>query len=256
MRAGRRIAVIIPARDEESAIARVIGDIPEWVDETIVCDNGSRDATTERARAAGARTVAEPEPGYGAACLAGIAAMEPADIVVFLDGDYSDHPDEMAMLVDPIIAGEADMVIGSRATGVREAGSLTLQQRFGNWFATRLILLIWRVRYTDLGPFRAIRADALDQLQMADRNYGWTVEMQVRAAEEGLVALEVPVRYRQRIGTSKVSGTIRGSVKAGTKILYIIARQAALRAISRPRHAGTCDTPYARSTDRRGNGSL
>ena len=232
MRRGERIAVVIPARDEEDAIAKVIGDIPHWVDETIVADNGSRDETAARASQAGACVVPEPEPGYGGACLAGIAAIEQADIVVFLDGDYSDYPDEMATLVDPIIEDRADMVIGSRVTGEREAGSLTVPQQFGNWLATRLIALIWGHRYTDLGPFRAIRKEALDRLRMADRNYGWTVEMQVRAAEEGLRTAEVPVRYRQRIGVSKVSGTVSGSVKAGYKILYIIGRQAMMRAFS------------------------
>lgn len=231
MRRGQRIGVVIPALNEEGAIAKVIGDIPRWVDETVVADNGSSDRTAERARAAGARVVSEPEPGYGGACLAGIAALDAPDVVVFLDGDYSDHPDEMASLVDPIVMEQADMVIGSRVTGVSEKGSLTLPQRFGNWLATRLIRLIWGHRYTDLGPFRAIRSTALERLRMADRNFGWTVEMQVRAAEEGLKTLEVPVSYRQRIGVSKVSGTVSGSVKAGVKILYIIARQAALRMV-------------------------
>lgn len=251
MRRGQRIAVVIPARDEEDAIAKVIGDIPDWVDETIVVDNGSRDETAARAVAAGARVVPEPERGYGGACLAGIAAIEQADIVVFLDGDYSDYPDEMAALVDPIADNRADMVIGSRVTGEREAGSLTVPQQLGNWLATRLIALIWGHRYTDLGPFRAIRTDTLDQLRMADRNYGWTVEMQVRAAEERLRISEVPVRYRQRIGTSKVSGTISGSVKAGYKILYIIARQAMLRSFGartdEPSRPATSPQPRDRS---------
>ncbi len=165
----------------------------------------------------------EPEAGYGAACLAGIAALPEVDIVVFVDGDNSDYPEDMADLVDPIIAGRADLVIGSRVLGQAEAGALTPQQRWGNWLATRLIRLIWGVRFTDLGPFRAISRDALDRLAMADRTYGWTVEMQIKAAELGLTVIEVPVRYRRRIGVSKISGTVRGVVLAGTKILSMIA---------------------------------
>jgi glycosyltransferase involved in cell wall biosynthesis len=239
MRHGQRIGVVIPALNEEDAIARVIGDIPAWVDETIVADNGSRDATARRAEAAGAHVVLEPVPGYGGACLAGIAALDHADVVVFLDGDYSDYPEEMSRLVDPIVEGEVDMVIGSRVRGESEAGSLTSPQRFGNWLATWLIRLIWGHRYTDLGPFRAIAMPALERLKMVDRNFGWTVEMQVRAAEEGLRVREVPVSYRQRIGVSKVSGTISGSVKAGVKILYIIARQAVLRLVPSARRNGS-----------------
>lgn len=234
MRNSKRVAVVIPAQDEAQAIGKVLVEIPSWVDQVVVADNGSRDGTAAIAAASGATVVSEPEPGYGAACLAGIARVEDANIIVFLDGDYSDHPDEMATLVDPIAAGQADMVIGSRENGSRETGSLMPQQRFGNWLATMLIRLIWGGRYTDLGPFRAIDRSALDQLAMADRNFGWTVEMQIRALEEGLLITEVPVSYRCRIGTSKVSGTIRGTVLAGTKILYIIARQA-LRRLARPR---------------------
>lgn len=249
MRLGQRIGVVIPALNEEDAIAKVIGDVPDWVDETIVANNGSRDGTAEQAQAAGARVVSEPEPGYGGACLAGIAALENADVVVFLDGDYSDYPEEMADLVDPIAKGEVDMVIGSRVTGESEAGSLTLPQQFGNWLATRLIRLIWGHHYTDLGPFRAIAMPALEQLQMADRNFGWTVEMQVRAAEEGLAVREVPVRYRQRIGVSKVSGTVSGSVKAGVKILYIIGRQAIFRVFPPRARGGPPSQPRAPRRD-------
>ena len=226
MREGRRIAVVIPALDEERAIGRVLADVPAWVDRVIVADNGSRDRTADIARAAGATVVLEPEPGYGAACLAGLTHIGDADIIVFLDGDYSDHPEEMASLVDPIIADVADLVIGSRVLGAREVGALTPQQRFGNWLATRLIRAFWGVRYTDLGPFRAIRAPALARLGMRDRTYGWTVEMQIKAAIGGLRALETPVRYRRRIGISKISGTIKGTVKAGYKILTMIARLA------------------------------
>lgn len=226
MRNGRRIGVVIPALDEEQAIGLVVSEIPRWVDTIVVADNGSRDSTADVARAAGATVVREAERGYGAACLAGIAALEAADIIVFLDGDRSDYAEDMATLVDPIAEGQADMVLGSRVLGEREAGSLTPQQVFGNWLATTLIRLIWGARFTDLGPFRAISRECLAALRMADRNYGWTVEMQIKAAHAGVRMREVPVRYRQRIGKSKVSGTIKGSVLAGIKILAIIGQQA------------------------------
>ena len=196
--------------------------IPDFVDKIVVADNGSRDRTSEVARSAGAKVVRENEPGYGAACLAGIAALPPVDIVVFLDGDYSDYPDDMGKLVDPILKDEADLVIGSRVLGGAERGSLTPVQVFGNWLATRLIGLIWGERFTDLGPFRAVRYAILEALAMADRNFGWTVEMQVKAAQAGLRCAEVPVRYRRRVGSSKISGTIQGTLKAGTKILSVI----------------------------------
>lgn len=224
MRNGRRVAVIIPALNEERAIGRVLDDIPTWVDRVIVADNGSSDATSSIAAGKGAVVVSEPRPGYGSACLAGIEALGDAEIVVFVDGDYSDHPEEMTTLVDPIAAGDADLVIGSRVLGEREAGALTPQQRFGNWLATRLIRVFWGVHYSDLGPFRAIGAPALARLGMTDRTYGWTVEMQIRAAMAGLVSREVPVRYRRRIGVSKISGTLKGTVLAGYKILSIIGR--------------------------------
>ena len=223
MRLGQRIAVVIPALNEERAIGRVLAEIPSWVDRVVVADNGSRDRTADVAAEAGAIVVREPAPGYGTACLKGIAAAGAADIIVFLDGDYSDHPAEMASLVDPIADGGSDLVIGSRVLGKREAGSLTPQQRFGNGLATWLIRAIWGVAFTDLGPFRAIRGSALAKLQMRDRNYGWTVEMQIKAAILGLRCVEVPVSYRRRIGVSKVSGTIKGTVLAGTKILSLIA---------------------------------
>lgn len=229
MREGKRIGVVIPALNEASAIGRVIADVPAWVDQIVVADNGSNDGTGDVARAAGASVVVQPERGYGAACLAGIAALNAIDVVVFVDGDYSDHPADMADLVDPIAGGSVDFVLASRAIGEREAGSLTPQQQFGNWLATTLIRWIWRARFTDLGPFRAISMPALSALAMADRNFGWTVEMQIKAAEQKLRVLEVPARYRRRIGTSKVSGTITGSVKAGVKILYIIGRHALAR---------------------------
>jgi glycosyltransferase involved in cell wall biosynthesis len=229
MRNGARVGVVIPALNEAGAIGRVIGDIPTWVDVTIVADNGSEDGTGDVARAAGAIVVVEREKGYGAACLAGIAALPAVDVVVFLDGDYSDHPADMADLVDPIAAGAVDFVLASRAIGEREAGSLTPQQRFGNWLATTLIRLIWGQRYTDLGPFRAIRRSTLDGLAMRDRNFGWTVEMQIKAAERHVRVAEVPARYRRRIGVSKVSGTIKGTIMAGYKILYVIGRHAVRR---------------------------
>ena len=241
MYARHRIAVVIPALNEERAIGRVLADVPEFADRVVVADNGSTDRTAEVARAHGAVVVAEPERGYGAACLAALRHVEEADIVVFMDGDYSDHGAEMAALVAPIAEGEADMVIGSRVLGEREAGSLTPQQRFGNWLATRLIRLIWGATYTDLGPYRAISTAALRRLGMTDRNYGWTVEMQIRAAVAGLRAREVPVSYRRRIGQSKVSGTVKGTVMAGVKILSVIGRfalTARARSQAAPRISG------------------
>jgi glycosyltransferase involved in cell wall biosynthesis len=226
VRGGQRIGCIIPAYNEAKAIGLVLGDVPSWVDRIVVADNGSADGTGDVARRAGAQVVRIEERGYGAACLGGLAALPESDIVVFLDGDYSDYPDEMQMLVDPIVAGRAAMVIGSRVVGEAEAGALTPQQRFGNWLATRLVLMIWGVPYTDLGPFRAIRRVALDELGMCDRTFGWTVEMQIKAAQRGLATIERPVRYRKRIGKSKISGTVQGSVKAGLRILSLIAREA------------------------------
>lgn len=226
MRNTKKVAVVVPALDEEKAIGRVIADIPDFVDDIVVADNGSDDATASVARAAGARVVTERDRGYGAACLAGIAALNDADIVVFLDGDYSDNPAEMAMLVDPIANGDADLVIGSRTQGAHLPGALAPHQRFGNWLACRLITAIWGVRYTDLGPFRAIDRRALARLAMSERTFGWTVEMQIKAAREGMRIVEVPVSYRPRIGQSKISGTIRGSFNAGKTILGLIARAA------------------------------
>ena len=223
MREQAAIAAAIPALNEAQSIGRVIGAIPKWVDDIVVVDNGSIDATASVARICGARVVSEPSRGYGTACLAGIAALSDPDVVVFLDADFSDHPEEMPSLVDPIVAGRADLVIGSRTLGRSEAGALTPQARFGNWLSCALIRLIWRVGYTDLGPFRAVRSTALASLAMRDRDYGWTVEMQVKAAARVDVrAIEVPVSYRKRIGKSKISGTLRGIVGAGTKILGTI----------------------------------
>jgi len=223
------VAVIIPALNEQQALPLVLQAIPRLVvHRVIVADNGSTDRTAEVARQNGAEVVHEPERGYGAACLKALAhlASDPPDIVVFLDGDYSDHPGELLSLIDPIRAGDADMVIGSRARGRRDQGALSVQQQVGNAIACRALRLLYGVRYTDLGPFRAIRWDALEALGMQDRNYGWTVEMQIKAAQRGIAYREVPVSYRQRIGVSKVSGTIRGSVSAGAKILWLLGRYA------------------------------
>ena len=222
MRDRQTIGVVIPALNEERAIGKVIADIPAWVDTIIVADNGSADQTRAVAEAHGAKVVFEGERGYGAACQMGIAALGPMDIIVFLDGDYSDDPSQMADVVDPILAGRADFVIGSRVLGRREKGALTPQQRFGNWMACRLIRYLFHVTYTDLGPFRAIRAEALASLAMRDRAFGWTVEMQIKAARMGLAIAEVPVSYRPRIGTSKISGTVRGATHAGLTILRVI----------------------------------
>lgn len=234
MKSGKRIGVIIPALNEERAIGRVIADIPAWADYINVVDNGSTDATPLVARTAGATVVVEPQRGYGIACQTGLAQLPGVDVVVFLDGDYSDHADEMARLVDPILAGEADMVIGSRVLGHADSGALTPQQRFGNWLACRLMHRLFGARYSDLGPFRAIRREALDRLGMTDRAYGWTVEMQIRALDRGLRVVEVPVSYRARIGQSKISGTVMGSFRAGTTILRVILRAALDRPLSKP----------------------
>lgn len=225
------INVIIPAYNEEQSIAQVVRDIPAgFVADVIVVNNNSTDSTAEVAAAAGATVLHEPNPGYGNACLKGIAyaAGKPAasrpDIIVFLDGDYSDYPEEMVQLVQPIVQGQADMVIGSRALGQREKGSMMPQQIFGNWLATTLIRFLYGARFTDLGPFRAIRMDTLLSLGMRDRNYGWTVEMQAKAAKQKVKYTELPVSYRRRIGVSKVSGTVKGTVMAGYKIILTIFR--------------------------------
>ena len=224
-----RIAVLIPAHNEALSIALVLAELPVGLaQEVVVVDNASTDGTADAARAAGATVLHEARPGYGSACLAGLAyyAAQPAGqrpgILVFLDGDHSDYPEQLPDLLAPLLAGTADMVIGSRALGEREPGSLLPQQRFGNWLATRLLRLRYGGTHTDLGPFRAICTAALDRLNMADTTYGWTVEMQVKAARLGLRVVEVPVRYRRRIGTSKVSGTVRGTLGAGYKILWTI----------------------------------
>lgn len=222
MRGGQTIVAIVPALNEERSIGKVLDAIPSWVDDIVVVDNGSTDRTQEVASKHGARVVRESRRGYGSACLAGMSRLGKPDVVVFLDGDFSDHPEEMDRLVDPIVVDETDMVIGSRVRGESAPGALTLQARFGNWLACRLMKLFWGAEYTDLGPFRAIRYKTLLALNMRDPDYGWTVEMQIKAARDGVRTLEIPVSYRKRIGKSKVSGTIRGVVGAGTKILATI----------------------------------
>jgi glycosyltransferase involved in cell wall biosynthesis len=223
----RPIDVIIPAFNEEASIAAVLADIPRpLVRRIVVVDNASTDRTAEAAAAAGAVVIHEPARGYGSACLAGLRhiAADPPSIVTFLDADYSDRPEELPSVVQPLLDGTADLVVGSRVTGEREPGALLPQARFGNWLATRLIHLLYGERMTDLGPFRAISWPRLVELRMADRDFGWTVEMQVKAARAGLRYREVPVSYRKRIGTSKITGTVSGSVRAGWKILYTIFR--------------------------------
>ena len=222
----QKIVVIIPAYNEENSIAKVVNDIPKGlVDEVIVVNNNSNDATDVNAQNAGATVLHEERPGYGFACLKGIEyikQLQPLpDIVVFIDADYSDHPEEMPLLILPIING-MDMVIGSRALGKRENGSMTFPQIFGNWLATGLLKIIYKVSYTDLGPFRAIRYQKLLEINMQDSTYGWTVEMQLKAAKLKMKITEVPVSYRKRIGFSKISGTIKGSMLAGYKILATI----------------------------------
>ena len=223
------VRVIIPALNEEKSIDKVIADIPaDLVREIIVIDNNSTDNTTRVAAAAGATTLKETEPGYGATCLKGINYLahldQDTDIIVFMDGDYSDYPEELGIIIEPILNDDVDLVIGSRVLGKSEKGSLTPVQIFGNWLSTRLLRVIYGVNFTDLGPFRAIKYQKLLDLGMRDRNYGWTVEMQLRAAKQGLKCAEVPVKYRQRIGKSKVSGTVKGSIFAGHKILFTIFR--------------------------------
>jgi glycosyltransferase involved in cell wall biosynthesis len=222
-----KIIVIIPAYNEESSIAKVVNDIPAGlVEEVIVVNNNSNDETDINARNAGATVLHEDRPGYGYACLKGIEyanQMQPLpDILVFIDADYSDYPEEMTMLVQPIINDGMDMVIGSRALGKKEKGSMTVQQIFGNWLATKLLKLFYGINYTDLGPFRAIRYDKLLQINMQDTTYGWTVEMQLKAAKLKMNIIEVPVNYRKRIGFSKISGTVKGTVLAGYKIITTI----------------------------------
>lgn len=217
------IKVIIPAYNEADSIGKVIKDIPKIVNEIIVVNNNSSDSTEENAKNAGATVLAEKSRGYGNACLKGLKYIknqtEKPDIIVFLDGDYSDYPEELIKIVAPIIEKNIDFVIGARVKHLREAGSMTKPQIFGNWLATSLMTLFFGAKFTDLGPFRAIKYDKLLALNMVDKTYGWTVEMQLKALKQKLTYTEIPVNYRNRIGISKVSGTIKGSIFAGIKIL-------------------------------------
>ncbi len=224
---GVTIDVIIPAFNEENAVGKVIDDLPlSLIRHVVVCDNGSTDDTAQAAQSRGAVVVYEKRKGYGSACQRGLAYLrqlekEP-DFIVFLDADYSDYPNELPDLVSPMLKTDYELVIGSRVLGQVEKGALTLPQRFGNRLATVLMKILFGVQFTDLGPFRAVRYKSLEKMNMKDPDYGWTVEMQIKAAQMGMKSLEVPVSYRQRIGTSKVSGTIRGVIGAGTKILGLI----------------------------------
>ncbi len=222
-----KTVLVIPALNEEDSIGRVLGEVPPGLfDQVFVVDNGSTDATATRAAARGATVFHEPRRGYGNACLRALRELPPdTDAVVFMDGDGSDVPAEASGLLGPIAEGQADLVLGSRRLGRSEPGSLGLAQRLGNRLATALIRLIYKHRYTDLGPFRAIRRSSLAGLGMHDPNYGWTVEMQVRALRQGLIVREIPVSYRRRrAGASKVSGSLWGGLAAGMKILWLILR--------------------------------
>ena len=224
-----RAALVIPALNEEASIGAVLDEVPQaWFCAVIVADNGSTDRTAEEAAARGARIAVEPRRGYGGACLKALEALPAeAEVVVFMDGDGSDDPREADRLLRPIREDRADLVVGSRVLGRPERGALHPHQRLGNWIATRLLRLLLGHGYTDLGPFRAIRADSLRRLKMKDRGYGWTVEMQIQALRHGLRVEEVPVSRRPRMsGESKVSGSLRGSFAAGCKILWTVARGA------------------------------
>lgn len=218
-----KIKVIIPAFNEQNSIAKVIQDIPSIVEEVIVVSNNSTDLTEVNAKQAGATVLTENRKGYGYACLKGMDYISKQkskpDIIVFLDGDYSDYPEELTKIIAPIIEDNIDLVIGSRVKELREDGAMTPQQIFGNWLATKLMSLFFKAKFTDLGPFRAIKYEKLLALNMVDKTYGWTVEMQLKALKQKLSYTEVPVNYRNRIGVSKVSGTIKGSIFAGVKIL-------------------------------------
>ena len=217
------IKVIIPAFNEEKAIVNVINEIPNIVSEIIVVDNNSSDYTAEVAKTAGATVLSETSKGYGYACLKGLDYIgtqeKKPDIIVFLDGDYSDYPEELLHLIDPIVKSDVDFVIGARVKRFRESGAMKPQQVFGNWLATFLMKLFFNAKFSDLGPFRAIKYQKLLDLQMEDKTYGWTVEMQLKALKQNLIYTEIPVRYKNRIGVSKVSGTVKGTIMAGVKII-------------------------------------
>jgi glycosyltransferase involved in cell wall biosynthesis len=220
------IKVIIPAYNEEKSIIKVIQDIPSIVNEIIIVDNNSSDQTAKNAQEAGAKVLTEIKKGYGNACLKGISYVKSqihkTDIIVFLDGDFSDYPEELTKLIAPIINDNIDFVIGARVSKFREKGSMTRPQIFGNWLATTLMSILFNSKFTDLGPFRAIKYHKLLALKMEDKTYGWTVEMQLKAIKNNYSYQEIPVKYRNRIGVSKVSGTIKGAIFAGVNILYWI----------------------------------
>ena len=224
----KTVRVIIPAYNEAKSIAKVIKDLPTFVDEIIVVNNNSTDATAKIAQEAGATVLSEPKPGYGNACLKGIEYLNQqksdTDIVVFLDGDYSDYPEELTKIIAPIIEKNVDFVIGSRVKKLREKGAMQPQQIFGNWLATSLMRMFFKSKFTDLGPFRAIKFDTLMCLKMKDPTYGWTVEMQLKILKQRFSYEEIAVKYRNRIGVSKVSGTLKGSIFAGIKILTWIIK--------------------------------
>ncbi|MBU2901063.1 UDP-glucose--dolichyl-phosphate glucosyltransferase [Maribacter sp. 6B07] len=217
------IKVIIPAFNEADSIAHVINELPKTVSEIIVVNNNSTDDTVKNAKAAGATVLTENKKGYGYACLNGLDYVakksEQPDIIVFIDGDYSDYPEELDKVVAPILENDIDFVVGAREKSLREEGSMTPQQVFGNWLATFLMRLFFGAKFTDLGPFRAIKYEKLKELNMEDKTYGWTVEMQLKVLKKKMTYTEVPVRYKRRIGISKVSGTVKGSIFAGIKIL-------------------------------------
>lgn len=221
-----RVAVIIPAYNEQDAIGLVVSEIPQYVTKIIVVDNASTDETASVARRSGATVISQPQAGYGNACLKGIEYLQqldsPPDIVVFLDGDHSDYPEEMLPMLEKIQSENYELVVGSRELGQREPASMTVAQVVGNRLATFLLRIIYKVHFTDLGPFRAIKWQSLLRMQMQDKTYGWTVEMQVKAARLKMRTIEVPVRYRKRIGFSKISGTLKGTVLAGYKIITTI----------------------------------
>jgi glycosyltransferase involved in cell wall biosynthesis len=228
---GKIIDVIIPAYNEEQSVGLVVNDLPKHLlRHIVVVNNNSTDRTVTTASEAGAVVLTETEKGYGAACLCGINFLRKQqaapDIVVFLDADYSDHPEELPLLIQPILSGNAELVIGARHRDGREPGAMLPQQLFGNWLATKMMRVLFRSRFTDLGPFRAVTWRALEEIGMQDRNFGWTVEMQVKALKKKINYTEIPVRYRKRKGVSKITGTIRGSVMAGYKIIFTILRYA------------------------------
>jgi glycosyltransferase involved in cell wall biosynthesis len=220
-----QLFVVIPAHNEEQSIAKVITEVPIIEKQNIiVVSNNSTDGTEEVALKAGATVLSENRKGYGWACLKGIdyADQQGAEVIVFMDGDYADYPEQMKAVIKPILEENMDMVIGSRALGNKQKGSMTVPQVFGNWLATNLLKIFYGAHFTDLGPFRAIKMDALKKLHMSDKTYGWTVEMQIKAAKYNLEFCEVPVDYKARIGTSKVSGTLKGAVLAGIKIIFAV----------------------------------